>query len=150
MAADFWSIEWNDWMTVGIPEIDEEHKHCIFLINEFNRSIIKKMKRTEIKKRIRLIINDAKLHFVSEEKILKKYKYPDIKDHVRKHAQVLKELRNVETMFKPPKSFNPEYMNSALRMKIILIDHILNDDFKYAIFCKKSRDAITASKADAL
>ena len=150
MASNRWEIEWNDWMTVGIPEIDEENKRCFFLINKFNRSIIEKMNRIEIKKRMRRIINDVKLHFAHEDKILKKYKYPEIKDHARKHAQVLKELRNIETMFKPSKSFNPEYMNSALKVKSILIDHILNEDFKYAIFCKKSRDAITESKADAL
>jgi len=150
MASNRWEIEWNDWMTVGIPEIDEENKRCFFLINELNRSIIEKMNMTEIKKRMCRIINDARLHFAHEHKILKKYKYPDIRDHSRKHAQVLKELRYIETMFKPSKSFNPEYMNSALKMKSILTDHLLNEDFKYAIFCKISRDAITASKADAL
>jgi hemerythrin len=51
-------------MSVGIPEIDEDHKHFIFLINELNRSIVDRKDPAEIKKRLQIIVEDAERHFI--------------------------------------------------------------------------------------
>ncbi len=55
-------------MSVGIPEIDEDHKRFISLIDELNLSITERMKATEIKKRLQHVIEDA-------NGILRKKKY---------------------------------------------------------------------------
>ena len=39
MEPRIWSFEWTDAMSVGIPEIDEDHKRFIALVDAFNESI---------------------------------------------------------------------------------------------------------------
>lgn len=43
-------------MSVGIPEIDDDRKRFISLINEFNRSIVDRLNLSEIKRRLQLIL----------------------------------------------------------------------------------------------
>ena len=51
------TIAWNDEMSVGIPEIDADHKNFILLINDFNWSITGGNNPDVIKQRLHLIID---------------------------------------------------------------------------------------------
>jgi hypothetical protein len=73
-----WKIDWNDGLSVVIPEINEDHNRFISLVNEFNRFIVDRMDLSEIKKRLQLIIDDAVQHFAHEERLFKEWHYPDV------------------------------------------------------------------------
>src|SRR5271169_4682010 len=96
METNIWKIEWNDGMSVGIPEIDEDHKLFISLVNGFNQSVTGRMALTEVKKRLQLIIDDAERHFAHEERLVKEWRYPDAEDHARIHAQIIKALQDIK------------------------------------------------------
>ena len=81
METHVWKIDWNDRLSVGIPEINEDHKRFISLVNEFNRSIVDRMDLSEIKKRLQAILDDAVQHFAHEERLFKQWNYPDVDDH---------------------------------------------------------------------
>jgi hemerythrin len=52
MENDVWTIEWSDKLSVGIPEIDQDHQRLITLLNKFNKSVADRMPMTEIKKAV--------------------------------------------------------------------------------------------------
>ena len=81
MKKPQWNLEWNDGMSVGIPEIDEDHKRFISLIDELNHSITEKMKATEIQRRLQHVIEDANRHFEQEEKFFREQRYPNAEGH---------------------------------------------------------------------
>src|SRR5665811_2336251 len=89
MRKPTWTITWNDGMSVGIPEIDEDHKHFISQIHEFNKSITGRMDPAEIKNRLQLIVDDAKRHFEREERLFKERLYPDTDSHARLAADAI-------------------------------------------------------------
>ena len=95
MEAHIWKIEWNDRLSIGIPEIDVDHKRFISLVNEFNRSIAGRMDLSEIKKRLQPILDDAVQHFAHEERLFKQWNYPDVEDHERKHAEIIATLQTI-------------------------------------------------------
>lgn len=129
-------------MSVGIPEVDEDHRHFIVLINDLNHSIANRMEPGEIKNRLQLIIDDAELHFSREEKLFFEWNYPDTASHANIHAQVLKKLQDLKQHFKPY-SNDSGWMDAGMQIKYLLIDHILKEDMKYAEYFQNTHGAIT-------
>jgi hemerythrin-like metal-binding protein len=140
LEPHIWKIEWNDGMSVGIPEIDEEHKRFASLVNEFNRAIVDRMDLGEIKKRLQLILEDAEQHFAHEERLFKQWNYPDVEDHANIHAQITKDLHAVMDKF-ISYDLASEWIETGLKVKDILIKHVLTEDMKYAKYYRDSRAA---------
>jgi hemerythrin-like metal-binding protein len=141
MKKPKWNLEWNEGMSVGIPEIDTDHQRFIALINELNRSITERKKATEIHKRLQLVIDDTERHFEQEEKFFQEWRYPNAGIHAGIHKQVLNTLKNIQDSF-IPYGLEAEWLDAALVIKNILISHILTEDMQYAKYFKSinSRD----------
>lgn len=137
MESQIWRIEWSDGLSVGIPEIDADHKRFIFLVNELNRSIVGRRDVDDIKKGLLAIVDDAMQHFAHEERLFREWKYPDVDDHASKHMWIIKMLqtfiRTVDT-----KASLTEWIEIGLAIKQTLIAHILIDDMKYAKYYRKN------------
>ena len=118
-------------MSVGIPEIDEEHQTFIHLVNELNRVLTERTNLEEIRNKIQLLINDVILHFTHEERLFKEWHYPDADDHASKHADIINTLEDVNALFFTSKC-DSHWIDAGLKISVILISHILNDDMKYA------------------
>ena len=128
-----WNIVWHDQMSVGIPEVDEDHKHFVQLVNDFNQSIVDRMNQSEIQKRLQLILTDAREHFAHEEELFREWRYPDYEDHATQHAQILKALQDIREASMSYGLYS-EWIDAGMQIKDVLIDHILKEDMKYAGF----------------
>ena len=91
----------------------------------------------KIKRRLRLIIDDAVHHFGHEERLFKEWKYPDVDDHANKHAGIIKMLQTAINTADTD-TLLPEWIEIGLAIKKALIAHILTDDMKYAEFYRKN------------
>lgn len=132
-----WKMEWNAGMSVGIPEIDHDHKRFIFLVNDLNRSIVARWSLSGIKQRLQFIIEDAEQHFSHEEMLLLEWKYPDLESHAMRHEQIMQELHSVREN-SISYGLELEWIEVGLKIKGILIDHIVIDDMKYAEFYRSN------------
>jgi hemerythrin-like metal-binding protein len=130
MKKQKWNLEWNEGMSVGIREIDADHQRFFSLINELNRSIAERMKATEIHKRLQLVIDDTERHFEQEEKFFQEWRYPNAKVHASSHKLVLRILKNIQNSF-IPYGLEAEWLDVALKIKNILISHIIAEDMQY-------------------
>jgi hemerythrin-like metal-binding protein len=135
MKKPKWNLEWNEGMSVGIPEIDADHQRFISLLNELNRSITERMKATEIHKRLQHVIDDTERHFEQEEKFFQEWRYPNAGVHAGIHKQVLNTLKTIQDSF-IPYGLEAEWLDAALKIKNILISHILAEDMQYANYFK--------------
>jgi hemerythrin len=138
MEPHIWKIEWNDGMSVGIPEIDDDHKRFASLINELNQSIVDRMDLSETKRRLQLVIDDAVEHFAHEERLFKQWKYPDADHHANRHAQAIAALQAIKEEL-GSNSFEREWIAAGLEIKDLLITHLLTEDMKYAGYYRNSR-----------
>lgn len=135
MKKPKWNLEWDIGMSVGILEIDEDHKRFILLINELNRSIAERMKSTEIHKRLQHLIEDTERHFKREEIFFLDWGYPNAEGHASSHKQVLGSLKKIQDSFMPY-GLDAEWLDAALVIKNMLISHILTEDMQYANYFK--------------
>lgn len=128
-----WCLIWTADLSVGIPQIDEEHQHFIQLVNELNRAIVQRADFAEIKQMMQSILDDAVVHFEHEEAFFKQWGYPDAEDHAEKHAQAVRNFTQImANLTRGGVEF--EWIKAGLAIKQSLIDHLLNEDFKYRDF----------------
>lgn len=129
-AKPIWWLDWNENLSMYIPEIDTEHQHFIRLVNELNEAIIARMNKKNIKSRMRAILDDAAMHFAHEEAAFKEWGYPDAKQHAQKHAQIISFLNEIMEGIDRGRMAHG-WLEGGLEMKQVLIQHILNDDMRY-------------------
>jgi hemerythrin-like metal-binding protein len=129
-----WRVEWNDGLSVHIPEIDAEHQNFILLVNKLNQAIVGRMDVEKVKYCMQSILLDAAKHFAHEEQLFKQWGYPDEKGHARKHAEVTRALGGIMAHFEQGR-LDYEWIEAGLKVKEALIGHMLSEDMKYRDFC---------------
>lgn len=129
-AKPIWRLDWNESLSMYIPEIDAEHQHFIRLVNELNEAIIGRMNKKMIKSRMRAILNDAAMHFAHEEAVFKEWGYPDAEQHAQKHAQIITFLNEIMESVDHGKMAHG-WLEAGLEMKQVLVRHISSEDMKY-------------------
>ncbi len=139
--SSLWRLEWNDGLTMYIPEIDVEHQRFIRLVNELNEAIITRMGVEKIQERMQAILDDAAAHFTHEELLFREWGYPGASGHAEKHEEIMRALREIMGRFEHGGT-EYEWIEAGLQVKQALIDHLLTEDMKY-------RDYRLANPSDA-
>ena len=133
MEDNGWELKWTDFLSVGVPQMDTEHKNFISQVNELNKAVLKCRDKATIRRLMDSMLADAANHFRNEEQLLVKWKYPDRAVHAMKHVQLMAELDRVKREFETPAI---SYMGAlkGLQINQLLIDHLLKEDMKYRDF----------------
>ena len=134
-------MEWYDRYSVKIPLFDSQHKKLLEMINELNESM-QSMKGDEV---ISSVIDKmggyTQHHFTSEEKYMKKYKFPKMKAHIEAHHGFIEELGNFKKKMRGSRLLVS--IEALLFLKDWLIKHIMGMDKEYSgFFLKKGLDKI--------
>ena len=124
-------ITWNDSMSVGIPEIDEEHKHFLICVDELNTMITLKSDINQIQKKAQKVIDMHKYHFLNEELMLELSKYPSVKEHKILHRNMQMKFTEYEKALSEKRS-GDEVVQIGLNIRNMLVTHIMLEDSAYA------------------
>jgi len=135
-----WYLEWTDELSVFNAKIDAEHQHFIKLVNELNKAILTNMESDKIKKCMADVLDDAESHFASEENFFKQWIYPGAEEHAQIHIRIIHALRYFMTMFG---NEDTKYTWKVVgnNIKLLLVDHLLNEDMKYRDFNLKNNQS---------
>lgn len=88
-------IEWDKSFELNIPEIDEQHRRWIDIINELHDSLMSHGGAHNLTDRIlNDMIDYGKFHFTFEEEYLNEIGYPEINKHKNIHVSFMEELIN--------------------------------------------------------
>lgn len=88
-------LEWKDEFSLGIPEIDFEHRELIQLINEMLVKIYESERTENTSEYLGEIYARIALHFALEEKIMRERNYDHLEDHKSDHDKLLNEIRDI-------------------------------------------------------
>ena len=135
MEKNGWELQWSDFLTVGIPQMDEEHKKFISQVNELTKAVVDCRDKTTIRRLMDSMLAEAANHFRHEEQLLVEWKYPDRAVHAAKHVQLAAQLDRVKREFETPAI---SFMGAlkGLQINQLLIDHLLKEDMKYRDFLR--------------
>lgn len=130
------TIIWTKALSVGIREIDDQHKMFIALLNNFNVAI-SKGKIEKLNKLLSELLEFARIHFTTEENYFKKLKYPYANEHMIEHEKlILKSIRLKDQLEKKGLSLAPELVEF---LKEWLENHLKMHDQKYAKYFKENQ-----------
>jgi hemerythrin len=121
-------IQWKDEYSVGVPEMDKQHKGLIVLINRLTEE---EQTTGMIAYVFEALDQYVKEHFRAEEKLMRASGYADLEPHKRQHRDFEEWLRAVKQAHAAGAStfMLAETVNEFLRRW--LIDHILKTDMAY-------------------
>jgi hemerythrin-like metal-binding protein len=129
-------VVWSDAFSVGLSAIDDQHKKLVDMIND----LIKlhqdgsTPEKVAFARTFQKAGDYAQTHFHDEEEILKKTNYPDLPEHIKKHASFMTDLWKI---FMSYKEGNESTAGLVRFLKNWLLDHIAKTDKQYAPYLAK-------------
>ena len=90
-------LEWSDNISVGVHEIDEQHKTLIDLINRlYDEVIVKDSDMEIIDETMNELVQYSKVHFRLEESLFHSFGYPETETHSEFHNEVKNKLMEIQ------------------------------------------------------
>jgi hemerythrin len=122
-------IEWSDDLSVGIQEIDEQHKVLVGLVNDMHRAIHEHHGSETAKGILDRLGDYTRIHFAVEESLMRIFDYPGYDEHKKQHEELIAQL----------KGYQAKVANGTVKisfellhfLKLWLSQHILESDKNY-------------------
>lgn len=92
-------IEWSDDYSIQIPEIDEQHKVLVGLVNEMHAAIREQRGREECGAVLEQLIEYTRVHFATEESVMSVMRYPELEQHRAEHQKLMDEVSQLKARF---------------------------------------------------
>lgn len=120
-------IKWTEEYSVGVEEIDAQHKRLISIINHLVKAIEQREKREQLETVLDEMVDYLNYHFISEERYFEGM--ANLKEHKLMHWDFVKKTNQL----------NRDYAADKLQISQDILDfliswlnnHILKTDKKY-------------------
>lgn len=130
-------MEWSDdKFSVGIQELDEQHKQLIELINRlFDSMTTGQDKERTTKEIMNQLIQYTIIHFSVEESLFRIFDYPEYMEHCLHHQELRKQAQEINQKIQSgERVVTPELL---FFLEKWITNHIKVEDKKYAPFLLK-------------
>lgn len=123
-------VEWKDEFSVGLDEVDAQHRQLLQIIDRMHDAMKMGGKPAAISAVVNELIGYTRYHFAFEERLMESAAYPGLEEHRRRHRAM---VAQVET-------FREQALtgSAAVSLKLMaflkdwLSRHILETDRRYA------------------
>lgn len=92
-------IAWDRNMSVGIHDLDEDHRKVFELINELHEAIMAGHKREILEAVLDRLMEYTMTHLEREEEMLKQTGYADLIEHQEQHRRMVRRVQDVRGRF---------------------------------------------------
>lgn len=125
-------FDWKDIYSVGIKEIDSQHKMLVNTLNELFEAMRNREVHEVITGIIKSLVDYVGVHFSFEEELMKKYNYPELIIHKKEHTAFVEKVLDFQKKHQAGNlMLSLEVMNF---LKDWLKNHIMGTDKKYGPF----------------
>jgi hemerythrin len=143
MGVDMPLIEWDESLSIGFDEIDDQHKRWIQIANKLH-DVLCCGEQDELLRindtSLAAMIEYARTHFASEEQFMEKINYPGLGAHRRVHAGMVERLRRIED--EVDNGLRPLNTQLMSLLKNWLKEHILKEDKRIGQYAAKNGIAV--------
>jgi hemerythrin len=87
-------IQWNQNLSVNVPEIDKQHQRLIKLVNDLHDALHAGKGNDVAAGIIKELVSYTQTHFAYEERQLATANYPDLGNHKTAHAALIKKVED--------------------------------------------------------
>jgi hemerythrin len=107
-------MNWTPDLSVGVTEIDDQHKQLISLMNTLHDAMKAGQAKQGLEKTLQELADYTVYHFETEEKYMQKFRYPGYLAHKMKH----------DTFVKKVTDFQKDYQAGKLGISIDLMNFL--------------------------
>ncbi len=127
----FEEIAWSAELSVGIEEIDAQHKVLISLLNELHVAIREKKGSNKVAEILDRLIEYTRIHFTLEECLMRMLDYPGYDEHHAHHEKLIAQIHDLQEKVRNGHHISFELLHF---LKVWLAKHIQEEDKEYAPF----------------
>lgn len=142
-------MHWSEKMSVGVPELDADHKELIRVINQLAADADITGRRGAVRQSLFSLLRYAEFHFAREEKVMTACGFPGIEEHKQEHRDFVARIRALNHNFDEDPEGSAEIVNEDLLrfLQDWLNHHILIEDKAYRAAAEANPEARKAAKA---
>ncbi len=122
-------IKWSKEVELNVPIMDKQHRKMVKLTNKLFKELEANQK-AQIKKTLKLIVDDLKTHFETEEKLIEEYKMENFISHKLEHQRFYNKISGLYQNIKAGKSQLTQ--DDLQSIKVWFFNHIDFKDSKLA------------------
>ncbi len=134
------ALLWRNTMSVCNDAIDHDHRYLVCYLNTVELALQTPENRDLLVESLTQLYNYAYEHFMREEIIQAKIKYPDIQMHKNEHKRLLEELLDLKNSIKSKLStqeIESRFDELITFLRHWLIDHVLKEDMQLKPYLQK-------------
>lgn len=134
------SIKWTRKMSVGVPELDDDHKGLLAVINELEAKSSGEADEQAVRRSLNWLLRYAQTHFAREQAVMTCCKFPMLSEHIDEHRDFVNRMHESITAFDE----NPNLAAAEIHDTLISYlenwwyHHILSEDMKYKPFAEQN------------
>jgi len=111
---------------VGFDQIDGEHRVQVGLLSALRHAVTVGRAEKEVKEILEQLIDYTKVHFMSEELLMRLYQYPHYEAHVAEHDRMVEQIEQARERYRGgDAATTTKSLDSAL---VGLVGHIGSSD----------------------
>ena len=124
-------LEWKGEYSVGVAELDTQHKTLIEIINHLAETVSHVSNEAEIRQIVADIVAYKNIHFATEEKYFKEFDYTEREEHERRHHEFSERIEELK------QKHTAEGSAATLAFEIVdfledwFVQHLLRTDKRY-------------------
>jgi hemerythrin len=119
---------WGDILSVGVDEIDEDHRKLLNIFNILNHSVKEGESPNYLEAVLDELIKCTVWHFSHEERLMLKYAYEGIEEHKAEHRELIESAKELQQeILKADKPVADEHLEFLERW---LTGHIFTADMR--------------------
>lgn len=132
-------MTWTKAMSVGVPELDEDHKGLIRIINQVAENADDEARQAVVRQCLMGLMRYAETHFAREEQVMTTCGFPGLEMHRGEHEDFVGQIKQLTDRFENKPEGLAKLANEELLefLKNWLNHHILIEDMAYRPFAEK-------------
>lgn len=119
-------LAWSDIFSVGVKEIDEQHKKLLDIANRLDEAKQGEADRAVLGEILDDLVSYTQIHFAYEERLMERYHYSLAQRHKLEHADLVKAAVEFQQRFTRQDTALTDQVMGLLRDW--LSRHIMNSD----------------------
>lgn len=92
-------VSWSDELSVGVPQMDEQHQRWIDILNSFYDAIERGDREEAISSLFKGVEEYTAFHFSAEEQFMADIGYPDLDSHRKIHQGLIDQVRSAQERY---------------------------------------------------
>ncbi|HEX9080111.1 MAG TPA: hemerythrin family protein [Desulfuromonadaceae bacterium] len=129
-------VEWHDYLSVGVKEIDDQHQQLFDRYNAFFAAYQEGREDAEVVELFRFLEEYAAIHFSDEERLQMRIGFPEYERHREAHLALARKIAELKGRLASEGPRPNLVTSTGLLMTGWLIEHISVMDRAHARFMK--------------